>query len=96
MALVKCSACGREVADRASSCPACGAPGQQAAKDPPKPEPPNVIERTSKTWAGLELGGAAIVVIGLATMRLEGMIWIGFLTIVIGIAVAAYAWWHHG
>jgi zinc-ribbon domain len=96
MTLVKCSECGREVADRASSCPACGAPIQQVAKDPPKPEPPNVIERTSKKWVGLELGGAGIVVIGLATTRLEGMFWIGLLAIVMGIAVALYAWWHHG
>jgi hypothetical protein len=96
MALVKCSECSGEVAGSASSCPACGAPIQQDAKDPLKPEPPNVIERTSKKWDGLELGGAGIVVIGLATTRLEGMLWIGFLTIVSGIAVAFYAWWHRG
>jgi zinc-ribbon domain len=96
MAPVKCSECGREVSDTASSCPACGAPIQQVAKGPPKPEPPSVSERTSKKWDGLDLGGAGLVVIGLATMRLQGMLWIGLLTIGLGIAIAFYAWWRRG
>ena len=37
MALVKCGECGREISDRAESCPGCGMP-MQAAKPPPLPK----------------------------------------------------------
>lgn len=40
MALVHCTECGREISDRATSCPGCGAPVPAAAlsgADPPKP-----------------------------------------------------------
>ncbi|MGH8428216.1 MAG: zinc-ribbon domain-containing protein [Gammaproteobacteria bacterium] len=44
MALIKCSECGREISDRATSCPGCGNPiGLDHA---------TTIEQTSKRWKG--------------------------------------------
>lgn len=38
MALIKCSECGREISDKASACPGCGAPvSAPAAEQPPAP-----------------------------------------------------------
>ncbi len=36
MALIQCSECGREISDKATACPGCGAPASAMAEGPPK------------------------------------------------------------
>lgn len=63
MALVKCSECGKEVSDKAGSCPGCGAPIALGAVTPPK-------KKTGcLTWM---VGGfLALIVIGMVMGGLE-------------------------
>ncbi len=112
MALIKCSECQREVSDRATNCPGCGAPIVTPASGDTSPNLV-MIEKTSKKWkknilvslctlsAGIVLaliGGAA------AGPTLDDG---GFSVMLIGLGVGiigifgfvwsvVMAWWHHG
>jgi uncharacterized membrane protein YvbJ len=56
MALIKCTECGREVSDKALTCPACGNPIAQAASaaaqasSPPQVAQPAGTDRKSQVW----------------------------------------------
>jgi hypothetical protein len=52
MALIKCSECGREISDKAPTCPGCGNPINGGVQIKEKVV---VIEQTGKTWKGLQL-----------------------------------------
>lgn len=56
MALIKCWECAREISDKASACPHCGAPapGSSSAEPPPLVQAPTVVQydRASDTFAG--------------------------------------------
>lgn len=53
MALVACVECGREVSDKATACPQCGAPVRVAQPTPP--EPPPVVPYPARS-AGVVIG----------------------------------------
>ncbi|MGB2632042.1 MAG: zinc ribbon domain-containing protein, partial [Minisyncoccales bacterium] len=60
MALIKCSECGREISDKAETCPACGSPLQDK-----KIQKPVVIEQTSKSWKVIQLISGILIIVGL-------------------------------
>ncbi len=65
MALVECTECGREISDRAVSCPACGAPASATASDEivPAPNPSGTAEQGTGSTLGI-----AAVVLGLGAL----------------------------
>jgi hypothetical protein len=76
MALIKCSECGKQVSEKASACPKCGAPIAIAAT--------NGSSSTNTTRAGAKLEGMGfvIVVVGM----LVGMVDNPFISHVGGVA----------
>jgi zinc-ribbon domain len=63
MALIKCAECGKEVSDKAVSCPACGNP--LAAHI-------TTVQLTSKRWKKFTLAGVAFFIIGLFLLPMGG------------------------
>lgn len=70
MALIKCSECGREVSDKAASCPNCGAPIKaltndvimiQVDRDPSQPFLGTIVEIKNSTGRVLASGKAGAV-----------------------------------
>lgn len=99
MALIACNECGRQISNRATACPHCGALAST----------PQVIEQTAKRWKLLQLIGAVICIasfIGIvllcgganpdkygAVLAVNYVLFgIGFLVAVVG---RAGAWWYH-
>lgn len=82
MALIKCPDCGREVSDRASSCPQCASPLAAATvMNVPVMNVPAVpsgapqvqtIERTGKRFKGLHVLGVLGVCFGVFVLILGG------------------------
>ena len=62
MALINCSECGKEVSDKASTCPNCGAPiaGKQEISFDPKSHAR--VTRTGAKWEGI---GTILLVLGI-------------------------------
>jgi DNA-directed RNA polymerase subunit RPC12/RpoP len=87
MALIKCSECGKEVSDKATSCPNCGAP--IAAKEAVTLDPKShaKVTRTGAKWEGI---GFALILIGIITAiaangALGGILaFAGFVVFIIG------------
>lgn len=106
MALIKCEECGREVSEKASACPGCGAPVGGEDRQPV------VVEQTAKHWKGHILAGLGTAIVGLviaviaplvgtpprghmdAGMVLGVVMLLGGILWFIGAAIGA--WWHHG
>lgn len=68
MPLLTCPDCGREVSDRASACPGCGAPMAAATAPASRPEPVMVNEPTltrNRGCADLLLILVVVIVIAL-------------------------------
>ena len=57
MALIKCSECGKEISDKALTCPECGSPTKKAEKD---------NENRGQIVAGLLIGAVVIGLFGAA------------------------------
>jgi predicted RNA-binding Zn-ribbon protein involved in translation (DUF1610 family) len=96
MPLVKCSECGKEISDKAESCPNCG-----------NPIKPVLIERTGKSWKAARLISWIFFLIGFFTFvsQFQQGGWdnpmagfgfsLAFLSF-IGIIIAKFgAWWNH-
>lgn len=98
MALIKCPECGKEISDKALSCPSCAYPIK-----------PVVIEATGKKWKGLQLIFSIVFAVGFVWLITKAcaidestssepsaipvfMVIIGFLGYIIS---RIYAWWHH-
>lgn len=65
MALIKCSECGKDVSDKAPSCPSCGNPiNGTAVRIAAFPDQPLKIEPelTSKTWKKVKIVAWCIIV----------------------------------
>ena len=64
MALIKCSECGRDVSDKATACPNCGAPVQVISNAPGQSKNGSDKEKVSnQNAAGCLSIGIALVVI---------------------------------
>lgn len=96
MALIKCLECGKEISDKANSCPFCGCPNS-----------PILIEQTSKTWKLVMLFSWILMIVGWI-MFLNGLgnggfhnpsTDLGFLLGGVGTLFAIIskigAWWNH-
>ena len=105
MALIECSECGRQVSDRAVSCPGCGAPiaGKAAGA------PVQTIEKTAKKLKGQELlagmvfwiGGIALIVNLIYAAEANSsvspiLVVVTALGLVWYMVVKLRIWWHHG
>ena len=95
MALIKCSECGKEISDKANSCPACGNPLR-----------PVLIEKTSKKWKLFKLIAWFVIIFsffgfmnsynsgGFNTLAATFLGW-GFLGVIMLVVAKLGAWWHH-
>lgn len=59
MALIQCSECGKQISDKAISCPGCGAPCTTERVEPtplhrPATKPPIELENGKWSWGGME------------------------------------------
>ncbi|MGC9602979.1 MAG: zinc-ribbon domain-containing protein [Minisyncoccia bacterium] len=90
MALIKCSECGKDVSDKAHSCPNCGHP-INPANNPLKIEP----ELTSKRWKRVKLIAWGMILVGFLILGASGGSWgsmnagfsLGLSLVLIGIIV---------
>lgn len=64
MALVSCAECGREVSDKAQSCPGCGAGISDAKETAAAGARLHTVQETSKRLKLHQLGSIAMLVIG--------------------------------
>ncbi|MEJ0086860.1 MAG: zinc ribbon domain-containing protein [Pseudomonadota bacterium] len=55
MALIACSECGKEISEKAPTCPGCGAPAKPAAMAPARPEEKTKRKTSPVAWAALVL-----------------------------------------
>ena len=58
MALIQCSECGKEISDKAASCPGCGAPVGKNTH-------PHKVTRTGAKWEGIGFLLIAIAVVAM-------------------------------
>ena len=108
MALVKCPDCGRDVSQRAPTCPGCGAPIANAPSAAPAYQAVQAIEETGKRWKRLQVYGVIEILAATGPLFIRprdnpevgpiALLWImGLLGL--GLATLAYArigaWWHH-
>lgn len=108
--MIQCRECGRDVSDRAASCPACGCPiphpAHLYAAPLPPPGAPVVIEQTAKKYKGAQLVFGLAVFVGLfvllygVTNERQGATAGGgavFCLAFVGYAITRLlAWWDHG
>jgi len=86
VALISCSECGKEVSDKAASCPNCGAPIAGVSSVSLNPQSHAKVTRTGAKWEGI---GFILIVIGLimaiAGQRVGGLLMVaGFVVFIIG------------
>ncbi|MBS0413765.1 MAG: zinc ribbon domain-containing protein [Proteobacteria bacterium] len=97
MALIKCSECGRDISDKASACPGCGAPvaagnGAQGQA----PQPPAHVGYNSETD---NFSGTMAMVVKLAMRAIQQLGWkiddanenLGFITFQTGISWGSWS-----
>lgn len=96
MALIKCNECGKEISDKAQTCPHCG-----------NPIHPVIIEKTGKGWKLAKLISVIILILGLLLFSRilkagglnDPLTWLGFCLALIGfislLASKFGAWWYH-
>jgi hypothetical protein len=70
VAIQFCIECGKQVSDRAASCPHCGHPVQGASAPQPSPQPPVVPVKKNSHPVLTVIGGAAVVVLVLGIVAL--------------------------
>lgn len=94
MALIKCSECGKEISDKAETCPSCGNPINKT----PEVNKTVEIEQTNKKWKKRRIWGLIFLFGGLIVMSQSlglGILLI-FIAIIIGITANVGAWWTNG
>jgi len=89
MALISCTECGKEVSDKASSCPNCGAPISSNGSVSLNPESHAKVTRTGAKWEGigflLIVGGMITAMASAADNHIGGiMVTVGFVVFLIG------------
>ena len=89
MALISCAECGKEVSDKASSCPNCGAPISSKNAVSLNPESHTKVTRTGAKWEGigfLLIVGGMITAMGSAADNHIGgiMVAVGFVVFLVG------------
>ena len=86
MALISCSECGKEISDKATSCPHCGVPIAGASSVSLNPQSHAKVTRTGAKWEGM---GFILIVIGLI-MAIAGQgfgglfMAVGFVVFIVG------------
>ena len=102
MALTKCSECGKEVSEKAFTCPNCGKPLQDISKATQRS--PVTIEQTKKKWKVVRLiswlmiiTGVILFIKGLAdgsnSLSFRLGIFVGFFGIVGSLIGKFGSWW---
>ena len=87
MALISCSECGKEVSEKAVSCPNCGAPISGASSVSLNPQSHAKVTRTGAKWEGI---GFVLILVGLimaiaAKSAFGGLLMaVGFVVFIIG------------
>ena len=96
MPLIKCSECGKDISDKAETCPNCG-----------NPIKPILIEKTSKGWKAAKLISWVVLLIGFFTFTSQyqqggwnnPMAGFGFTIAffgLVGIIISKFgAWWNN-
>lgn len=69
MALIACSECGKEISDKAASCPTCGAPTALHSSVSLSPQSHARVTRTGAAWEGI---GFLLIVAGMITAMGSG------------------------
>ena len=70
MALIKCSECGREISDKAESCPGCGAPASERISAPSQ-QPTSVrYDASSDSFTG-----TMVLIVKLAMRAVQALGW---------------------
>jgi hypothetical protein len=82
MALIKCSECGKEVSDRASACPNCGAPPSGVNPRQRRDNTPVRVVRAGWRWEAI----GALLVIGGLIAGIAGAS-SGWLILIIGLVI---------
>ena len=108
MSLIECSECKKQVSDRASSCPNCGAPVQQSEEAYAAGTKLNTIQETSKKFKIQSIFSTLLICVGLLLAFLrdgnmdaseEGDIGISGIIFMVGLIwylVNRFRiWWHH-
>lgn len=93
MALIKCSECGKEVSDKAATCPQCGNPlGKE------NPSTVVTIQQTYKKWKATKLIGIGLIVIGILSINANEVVagMLMFLGLVVLVSARIGAWWTNG
>lgn len=100
MALIKCAECGKEISDKAPSCPSCGNPINNKLQ-----QKPVVIEQTYKKWKVVKLVSGILIVIGIFNLfgginnhndpSISFGIFILFIGIIGSIIGKFGAWWNN-
>ncbi len=98
MALIPCSACGKQISEMASSCPSCGHP--TAASVPPAKRPAvQTIEQTSKGYKLGQMAGVAIICASLVACvagKTDASAGLAFFGLIVWIGARTGAWWKNG
>lgn len=87
MALISCSECGKEVSEKAASCPNCGAPISSNSSVSLHPQSHAKVTRTGAKWEGI---GFILIVVGMImAMASQGgfgglLLVMGFIVFLIG------------
>lgn len=97
MALIKCLECGKEISDKAVSCPNCGNPIISTtinSQSNGKVE----IEMTNKKWKKRSLIALGLFFLGWITMtKSVGLgFFIIFIAVCVGVTARVGAWWTNG
>ncbi len=82
MALINCAECGKEISDKADTCPRCESPVNKISKT-------QKMETTIRSIGKYEATGFLLILIGNGTYLTGngGIVWVGILMVIIGIAV---------
>ncbi|MFA5888760.1 MAG: zinc ribbon domain-containing protein [Candidatus Paceibacterota bacterium] len=98
MSLIKCSECGKEISDKAVSCPSCGNP--TVTKSPEIVEDKKIVEveLTGKKWKGRFMWGMVLFLGGWMMLYVSvGFgVFIMFIGVVMVITAKIGSWWTNG
>jgi len=104
MALINCPECKREISDKASACPGCGAPVGVTANS----EEVTTIQETGKGLKAQQAVAILLMIAGMAgcvmdpngTGLSEGETSVGFWVFIVGavwfLIIRLNMWWEHG